>query len=514
MKKIFTLLCLVIAITAQAQPGNIDSSFGNNGKVVSRFSNQFGLKKIALQNDGKIVGAGSITASSKLLNAIICYNANGSVDKSFGDDGKVVLAVGDSTGNVTGLTLQQDGKILVTGDAHLGGVRNQLFILRYTKNGIIDSSFGTNGLAYLKDPDGNFGGQAIHVQTDGKIVINGFFADRVANIDYIVVARFLSNGKKDTSFNSTGKNYMSFGLYSYPGNFVIQNDGKITGTGNGSIKHSTVLQSLALYRLNKNGRLDNSFGKGGKVIATTTNNSQGFDLKVSSDGKIVAAGITFVQNELDADQLIMRFKTNGDIDSSFGNNGTLINDFVSIDKISAISIQTNGKIVVAGTGPGSSFASLTRYFGNGKPDNSFGTNGAVSITFNNYPNNYIDDMLIQPDGKILTANSTGNVNNSYGALARYIGDATMSFVNHQRISSSLLSSIKVYANPVKYVLYIEHLPSTKTVLSITNNYGNIFKTTISTSSNFQWKVDDLKPGEYYVSIQNSDEKKSILFMKQ
>ena len=510
MKKIFTLLFLVSTIISQAQPGSLDSTFGRNGEVINRFSNYNYIQALALQNDGKIISAGG-SGNIDAYCIIARYNIDGSLDKSFATNGKATFALGDSTAAIYDVAIQTDGKILVTGQAHLGGVWNQLIVLRYNKDGSTDSSFGRNGLVYLQSKDGNYIGESIAIQPDNKILIGGFFPDRENNVDYMMVVRLLTNGKLDSSFNGNGKNFISFGPFTSPKSIALQDDGKIVGAATGSSAKYPYLTGVALFRLNANGKPDKSFGDNSQTVAYVKSQNECHNMKISASGKIVVTGATYDDDYFQQDEFVMRFNANGFVDSSFGNNGSVVTDFGKTDAGAKLVIQTNGKIVVAGSSytDTTSVSTLVRYTQNGSLDKTFGKNGKVITTFTP-GNSSAQTLVLQRDGKFITGNSTDGKNGVYSALARFLGGEFA--ISKNNLSS--LSLIKIYPNPVNDILIISNLPSSKTLLTISNNSGNIFKVTITSSSNFNWKINDLKPGEYYLSVQNGDEKKSLLFLKQ
>ncbi|HEV3365524.1 MAG TPA: delta-60 repeat domain-containing protein, partial [Acidimicrobiia bacterium] len=157
----------VVASPAHAAAGDLDTSFGTGGKVTTDFGGYEGASAVAVQSDGKIVVAGYTYGGVEDF-AIARYNANGSLDTGFGDDGKVTTDFGGYE-SASAIALA-DGKILVAGYTY-GGVED-FAIARYNFNGNLDTSFSGDGKA-TTDFGGYESASAIAV-SDGKIVVAGY----------------------------------------------------------------------------------------------------------------------------------------------------------------------------------------------------------------------------------------------------------------------------------------------------------------------------------------------------
>ncbi len=184
------------------------------------------------------------------------------------------------------------------------------------------------------------------------------------------------------------------------------------------------------------GDLDLTFGQGGEV---TTDFKGSNDIAnaaaLQSDGKIVTAGIRFVgSSAVTGDFLVARYNPDGTIDRTFGQGGRVTTDFGMTESASAVAIQPDGKIVVAGgTYPGFPFLgfyALARYNSNGSLDTTFGNNGLVITTFNS-EGAFASALVLQPDGKILAAGTkyinftTDDSSNTDFGIARYNSDGSL-----------------------------------------------------------------------------------------
>jgi uncharacterized delta-60 repeat protein len=352
--------------------GALDPSFGTGGKVTT----DFGFANAgALQPDGRIVAAGSNLVSRPDFDfALARYNSNGTLDASFGADGKVTTTFGPTTDYVEALALQPDGRIVVAGSSRSPEQRNGVFALaRYSADGKLDPSFGTGGKVMT-----SFGSarddsaEALALEPDGKIVAAGSDFLGAERRSVFGVARYTSDGSLDPSFGSGGMVTTSFGATSDIANaIVLQPDGKIVVAGY-SFLLSVGPSAFALARYTADGTLDPSFGAGGKVTTDFgPGGSTAWAVALQPDGKIVAAGTagpgTFA---------LARYNPDGSLDQSFGSGGKLTTAVASEEALAhALAVQGEGKIVAAGWSVTCTYQDFTvaRYTLNGSPDPTFGS---------------------------------------------------------------------------------------------------------------------------------------------
>jgi len=411
--------------------GTLDPTFGTGGTVTTDFGGTgAAVRTVAVQSDGKILTAGVAGFNGVANFALARYNSDGTLDASFGTGGKVTTAFDfpGSFGRVFTVVRQPDGKFVAVGSTVINLFAN-FALARFNANGTLDASFGTDGIVTT-----GFGVSAeatsVAVQADGKVVAAGF-----ANLDGahdFALVRYNSNGTLDASFGTGARVTTAFP--SSPGfseaqafSVAVQADGRIVAAGDAVVGGGF---DFALARYNSNGTLDTSFGTGGLVTTDFAGaNDQAESVAVQPDGRIVAAGAAGPYANGGFDFALARYNSNGTLDTSFGTSGKVTSDFAGANDVpsepSAIALQGDGKIVVVGqTGNVYDFA-LARYNSNGTLDTSFGTSGKVITDFAG-ANDLPFSVAVQPDGNIVVAGGATINGRADFALARYVGGAVLS----------------------------------------------------------------------------------------
>jgi uncharacterized delta-60 repeat protein len=411
--------------------GGLDPTFGTGGRVVTDLGGTDVLQAMALQADGKIVAVGWTTHNGPtgIDFAVVRYSANGSLDNSFGIGGKVYTDLG-SNDSAGGVAIQSDGRIVVVGYTSTATGGNDFAVVRYNVNGSIDKTFGggqAKGIVRIdftspgSVSSSNDAAHGVVIQPDGKIVVAGGGSSGFA------MARLTISGALDTSFNGTGKVVTQFaGGASVAMALTIQQDGKIVLAGRAQADTSPV---MALARYNATGSLDASFDGDGEVTLGSAGLTGGSSVAMQADGKIVVAGAASVIGGPQQAALV-RLNVNGSLDSNFAVNGVLTTSLGGDgDAIfTSIAIQpSDGKIVVSGTSQDDSTGTLTtrvvtaRINTDGTMDSSFGTNGVVTTTMGASTGSLGAAVLIQPDGKIVVGGSPYRSTTGHDfALERYL----------------------------------------------------------------------------------------------
>src|SRR5205823_5199649 len=136
------------AVARYNADGSLDTTFGSGGTVTTNFgpgATYDDADGVAIQSDGKIVVAGTCNrGGSDNVFAVARYNADGSLDSTFGSGGTVTtdFGLGGSDDSAYAVALQPDGKIVAAGATYLGGVPGDFALARYNPDGTLDSTFG------------------------------------------------------------------------------------------------------------------------------------------------------------------------------------------------------------------------------------------------------------------------------------------------------------------------------------------------------------------------------------
>ncbi|MFE2249193.1 hypothetical protein ACFXC2_20855, partial [Streptomyces lavendulae] len=283
------VLVLLLPGTALAAPGDLDPTFGPDGRVTTVFPGYAEGHDVARQADGKLVVAGL----SQDGFALARYNTNGTLDTTFDGDGRVTSDFGGGAHVANAVAVQpSDGKIVVAGTTEVPGEEGGccfFSVARYNTDGSLDAGFGNGGLVRVDEFGGSADGADVAVQPDGRIIAAG------------------------------------------------------KGAGGG----------FALVRLTTGGSLDPSLGGDGAVVAGFTPASPqdaggtARGMALQPDGKVLLVG--YVGNTA-FDIGVARYNTNGTLDTTFSDDGMVTADFGGTEFGNAVAVQPDGKVVAAGDG--------------------------------------------------------------------------------------------------------------------------------------------------------------------
>ena len=402
--------------------GTLDTAFNGSGSVIADFgnSNDFSTAMLIQPTDNKVVVAGFSTVFT-ILGAVttvsdsdyqtLRFNTNGTLDTTFSGDGRLLDDIFDAKASAEAVAVQTDGKIIAAGGK---------FVARLNSDGTLDTTF--NGIGRIKIPLGYIRDAVI--QTDGKIVLAV-----EAGQNYFFVYRFNADGTPDATFDNDGVAALTIGiLNSVPTALTIQPDGKIVVAGYTNAGSSgSPNYVFALVRFLVNGAIDNSFDFDGKAATPPgLGDDKGYAVAIQPDGKIVLAGSS--GNGSNTDFAVIRYNPDGSLDYSFSDDAKQTTVFGTSDDVAnAIVIQSN-KIVIAGYSRINStndFAVARYNVSDGSLDTSFSGDGKLTTPIGTQ-NDVSNALTIQTDGKILVAGSTETTTgiNDF-AVARYNTDGSL-----------------------------------------------------------------------------------------
>jgi uncharacterized delta-60 repeat protein len=356
---------------------------------------------LAIQPDGKILVAGTMgpIGQTSARGVVLRLNTSGLLDISFAGSGIAAFKFGPLGSTIAGIALQSDGKIVVAGTAQLGDSE----LLRLNSDGSLDTAFGSGGTVNLFPSALG----PVALQSNGGIVL----VMQVVNPSSVQMRRYDTNGQLDTTFGTGGIAPLVFGGTA----MAVQGDDKILVASNGA-------SGSVLTRYTISGALDTSYGISGQASAmTATAITLQRDGQVVAAGTVTRQpGLNFNSTGFG----VVRIGTNGVADTTFGVHGGVVTAFSNLPVTGAntVAIQGDGKIVAAGgagVAPQSTeYFALARYFATGQTDITFGLGGTVTTKFGDNVLASISAVGIQSDGKIIAAGGTSAGN---FVVARYLG---------------------------------------------------------------------------------------------
>jgi uncharacterized delta-60 repeat protein len=277
------------AVARYNSDGSPDTAFGSAGQVVTPIGsgNDFG-RAVAIQADKKIVLAGYSYNGAYYDFAVVRYATNGALDTTFGGTGRVTTSIAGAGAQAWAVSVQADKKIVAAGQAQVG-TNLDFALVRYNADGTLDNSFGSLGRVVTGFGGGVAAfGLAMAIQPDGRILVAG--GGNSNGVDYVALARYATNGVLDTTFGAAGWVVTQTGLvYDYAASLAVKSDGKIIVAG---ASQQGANYDYAVLRYTPNGSLDTSYGVGGKVLVSFGDGGNDLGNAVALDqiGRAVVAG--------------------------------------------------------------------------------------------------------------------------------------------------------------------------------------------------------------------------------
>lgn len=395
--KAFQIITLIIWLIGQvvAAPSDLDVNFGINGWAITDIAgitaNDSGYS-IAIQKDGKIIHAGAADNGADIDIVIVRYNADGTLDPSFGINGITTTDIGSRDNFARKVAVQNDGKIIVAGGTENGSDRDFL-IIRYNSDGSLDQDFdgnsgSGNGILSYDITGANDEIRGLTILPNGKIIASGSAGDLVNGV--ITLIQLNPDGTLDTTFDGDTGNANGIIETSIIHNSLLtpdittQPDGKLIIVG-------TQSNDFLIVRFNPDGSLDTSFdgnsGNGNGIVTLNLFITEfGTGVATQTDGKIIILGsaLNAVAAGSQLDFVVIRLNSDGSLDTSFDGNSGTGNGAVSIDIAGSdyaysIAYQSDGNILIAGASQNRTDMALTRLLSDGRLDASFNSSGTKAL---------------------------------------------------------------------------------------------------------------------------------------
>jgi len=496
IKNFMLLFFINTVFCGYSQNATLDPTFGNAGISVHPHPHTAELHCFAFDDNGNIISAGYArqggAGTSNYQLTLTKTDRNGMLDASFGVNGKVTTVIGHSE-HPEYIVIQPDGKIIVAGSVNFigGGVGG--FVVRYNSDGSLDATFANNGI-YTTASSNIF--VFITILSDSSIVLAG--NSYLNGESLAILVKLDSNGVEDSQFGTNG----ILSLTSTNFKFVMQeaillNDGTIFCAG---YEYSdTVNYSKSAYcKIDAQGNFDTTFGTNGKVVIDLFNYNPITNITeyLHSAGQLPNGQIIVGGSELTS--FLLKINLDGSFDTTFGTNGMKVLSYSFRPRV--MTVQTDGKIII-GTGRGVTLGTrayrIVRFDTDGDLDTTF-NNGKGLVDIDASPgDDWLEHIKLQGnDTLIIGGNSVLNSNHNF-TLARLLLDTPLS------VKEPLEQFIKVYPNPFNDRLFVEDFEGITKNIKIFDNTGRIIKT-VSNSNPIKEIYTDFASGVYIINIESKD----------
>ena len=334
------------------------------------------------------------------------------------------------------LVIQPDGKLIITSVKLYNNDTNYFVgVERYTEDEVIDTAFGTEGLAATSFGMGRSVPSSVALQADGKIVVSCTYDQ--STVVTMGVVRFNANGTLDTGFDGDGKVLTPFGAGSSGQGMqvFINAEGKIIM---GATVYLSDTSHFAVVKYNTNGSLDTSFDGDGKAL-TSLGNWQDYSTINSiarlPDGKFLMACTTGDYNLEATGFVLKKFNSDTTPDTGFGTGGVVSTTLgMSLNEVNAAAVTTDGTIFAVGSSRYEAFNNLSdfaiaKYDSSGNLDATLDADGKLITTFEK-GNDRVKTLLVLPNDKIIAVGTSAyrQANNAYItdiALSKYNSDGSL-----------------------------------------------------------------------------------------
>jgi uncharacterized delta-60 repeat protein len=393
--------------------GVFDTTFSGDGKAVYTATGLEQAAAVALQRDGRVVTVGVAQPAGENDFLVTRSLADGTLDPTFDGDGRFTFNTGASEA-ASDVTVQPDGRIVVVGSTLAG---SSFLILRLTANGAPDTTFDADGLVTVDLGVAGVQATAVVVQPDNKIVVAGVGPNSDA-----ALVRLNPNGTLDATFDTDGKFQAVLPDEQAPFDLALQPDGKFVLAGGNTAGSS---KNMFAMRVNANGGLDTTFDADGLVTVDGGGDETAYALALQPDGRVVLAGESFIASARKF--IAARLTANGAPDTTFDADGQVTLDFgpqSAIDVCKAVAVHA-GRIILAGyTFSGVNFYDwgVMRLTDSGALDTTFGVGGKLSINLGGFDQSAA--MTVDRQGRIVVAGFTSPAGDTDLAIVRLIGSTS------------------------------------------------------------------------------------------
>ncbi|MFN8297750.1 MAG: T9SS type A sorting domain-containing protein [Chitinophagales bacterium] len=325
--------------------GQADSSFGINGVVVTDLGTNEVISRVKEQPDHKLVLVGSSTIGADGQWLIGRYWPDGAIDSSFGTNGFTTLDFGSQGDGANNLDFLPNGQIMVCGYRRYA--QYQVALARLNSNGTLDSTFAQGGTFIWTKPQPHTTASQVNVLPDGRLLLLGGSQTNNESVDFLLM-RFTADGVIDSSFGVNGVRITDWGPYDddSPAVLVIDSANRLIVAGTHYPNYGDGQPAMTRYSFD--GAPDSSFGTNGKLLQPMSGYqaSTFYDMTRQPDGKLLLCGIA--RQNLTYFFYVTRLKENAAVDSTWNGNGRTFTTFSYNPFAYTLALQTDGRLLVAG----------------------------------------------------------------------------------------------------------------------------------------------------------------------
>jgi len=443
-----TVIIALLAASAHAADGDLDPTFGDGGFRLAGILDGYAtlVTGTAVQPDGKIVTCA--TEGTTAYDFFVArFTADGAIDTSFSFDGHTTIDFGGNNDVCSGIVVQADGKIVVSGTTTPpAGTNTDFAIARLNSDGTLDTAgfgAGTGKTVVAFDLGGNNAdtATAIALRPNGRIVVAGSAQTGANGLDFAFL-QLNTDGSRDTAFNLTGRLTVGFNLAASTSKddqaqqLAIDASGRIIAAG--AADNGPGGLDMAVLRLLPSGLPDADFNADGRATiafdlggANGSNDDQAVGMTIDRQERIVLVGATDSSttsgtnpNAANLDMGIARLQPDGSPDMSFGIGGKSVIAFDLApngpDYGIGVLEQGNGRLLIAGTSiglqapPAYEYATLVRLLPDGTPDPTFGSVGKRLYDFEqSLPSGQLFSDILMQGSQIVLSGALNSVDSTH-----------------------------------------------------------------------------------------------------
>lgn len=383
--------------------GSADVSYGTASVAVSDSGNsQEMLTSVAVVND-KIVGGGFAYSGGSNDFVASVQNLSGAADTSFNSTGTATIDLGHNSNDVVQAVLPvSNGGLVLAGYSD-----NYCAAVKLTSIGALDTSYNGNGKSLLGWGGDSFCYSAVLDANENSILVG---TTNTSGDYQFAIVRLTQNGVLDTSFNGTGKFFLSMGFGSsmaFSG--AVQANGKILAAGFATANSGT---DEVIIRLNPDGSVDSSFGYSGGMWLNWGGHEKATHVITQPDGKILVAGRYTQFSTSLYGYTLARLNPNGMPDTTFGTAGKYLSSLAEADSTNAtVAVAPSGEYYVAWSrylqsNPSQNTVKVSKFSANGQLVDSFGVNGTMNLTNVVSIQDQNPALAIMSDGRVIVGGAT------------------------------------------------------------------------------------------------------------